>query len=163
MKWLESLHEDAKYMLAGILGAMGPIVISLVTGVAEFIFREEMPTCLLAGILSLGCLGGLLVLEFYKLQPKNHFIWASVFFGSAVFGSIMSYILVGVYVEYIYTSIYPGEGSFLAGIQWVFYLAIVYGAEVLWILIRTIIGIVRFHDSRKKQKKQSNLVYRNGV
>ena len=163
MKWVESLHEDAKYMLAGIVGALGPIVILLVTGMVECIIREEMATWLFVGIVCLFWLGGLLVLELDKLNPQKPFIWASVFFGSAVFGSILSYILVGVYVECLYSVIHPEDGSFLAGIQWIFYLGTVYLAEALWLVIRSVIGIIRFHGARKNQQRQGNMMFRNGV
>lgn len=161
MKWLESLHEDAKYMLAGIVGAMGPIVILILTAIAEFIIREDEATWLLVGIMSLFWFGGILVLELDKLQPKKSFIWASVFFGSAVVGSIMSYILVGVYVECLYKIVCPWDNSFLVGLQWVIYLATVYLAEILWLVVRSVIGIIRFHGSRKNKQIQRNMMFRN--
>ena len=158
MKWLEEMHEDTKYMLAGIIGAMSPIVILLLTGISEIIFCDEMATWIITGTICLFWILGLLVLENDKLHPEKSFIWLTVFVNSAIFGSIVSYILVGVYVECLYEIVCPWGAGFLAGIQWVVYLGTVYFAELLWLLIRIIMGIVRSVKAKKNTVEHVNYV-----
>ena len=143
------MSEGKKYTLAGIMGGLFPVVFLVLIGFLEILLREYEVACLLSIVLGILWLAFLLTIEPAVLKPVKPHIWVLIYFGSALVGTLIGTLGSVLYLDMGYHKINYWDHGFLAGIQWFIYLIVLYAAELLWLLIRGIILIVK-HVSRKK-------------
>ena len=130
------------YLIAAVFGAAIPNIVSVVTALTEPVFRNNYVSWGFLIVLCLAWVYGLLKAEHQIIRPEKPILWVAIVVIVAIPTMIQLYMTTEWYIANFYDTVNHWDRGILSGIQWLYYFCTICAAQILWLLLRIISGIV---------------------
>ena len=144
------MEEEERYKKAFFYGSVLPFAILVIVGVTEIVMKQtdfpwimEFVLCFLAVIFYL-------VIEKTYIKPEWDFVWVLIVAASMFIGGLVTCAVVWFYMQGLYSALNPWSRGAFAGGHWFMYLLTMFAFEMLWLLLRILIGIISLKRYKRK-------------